>query len=154
MAGATTTEVAEHFGVFPTTIDSWRAKDPEFDAALTIAKDIADNRVERSLYHMTTGFYVLEDEVVKVKTGQHTEATEVVQVRRFIPPDKTAHIFWLKNRRRTEWRDVQQVDANITGRVEHAVDARQAALALLAVLRSAAEDNAKTIEHQAEETQG
>ena len=34
----------------------------------------------------------------------------MVEVERAIPPDTTAQIFWLKNRKREAWRDKQEVE--------------------------------------------
>jgi hypothetical protein len=34
------------------------------------------------------------------------------------PPDTTAAIFWLKNRRPSEWRDKVDMNANHTGTIE------------------------------------
>jgi hypothetical protein len=40
-------------------------------------------------------------------------------VRKFYPPDTTAAIFWLKNRKPEEWRDKTEVDATVKGSIEH-----------------------------------
>lgn len=36
-----------------------------------------------------------------------------------VSPDVTAQIFWLKNRKPVEWRDKQEIDANINGNINN-----------------------------------
>ena len=56
LSGATDAEIAEEFDVSVTTLYAWRAKYPEFLAALKYGKENANDRVERSLYHRAVGF--------------------------------------------------------------------------------------------------
>lgn len=98
--GATDMEVADFFGVEVRTVYRWKAKFPEFSHALKVGKQASDDRVERSLFARANGYE--HDEVdIRVVGG------EIVQtpIRKYYPPDTTAAIFWLKNRRSAEWRD-------------------------------------------------
>lgn len=111
--GATDAEIADFFGVTVRTIYRWKAAHDEFCQALKAGKELADNRVERSLYQKATGFTYVEQQAFKVKKVEYlngkrlseTEELKVVDVERFSPPDTTAMIFWLKNRRPEQWRD-------------------------------------------------
>lgn len=109
--GATMPEVAEALGVAVSTVYLWRSTHPEFSEALQIAKDVADNRVERSLYEKAHGYAysrVLRDS----RTGlplTHPDTGEVLTETVHVPPDTTAMIFWLKNRRPEDWRDKREV---------------------------------------------
>ncbi len=98
--GATDRDLAEFFEVTTVTIWRWQARYPEFSAALNRAKDAADDRVERSLYSRATG-YTFDSEKIFNNDGEITR----VQTTEHVPPDVTACIFWLKNRRPAEWRD-------------------------------------------------
>jgi len=98
--GATDRDLAEFFGVTTVTIWRWQARFPEFSASLNRAKDAADDRVERSLYSRATG-YTYDSEKVFNNDGVITR----VKILEHVPPDVTACIFWLKNRRSSEWRD-------------------------------------------------
>jgi len=103
--GATDIELADFFEVDVRTLYRWKADSPEFCQALKVSKEIADDRVERSLFARANGYE--HDEVdIRVVAG------EVVQtpIRKFYPPDTTACIFWLKNRRQAAWRDKQDVE--------------------------------------------
>jgi hypothetical protein len=102
--GATDKEIADFFEVSDRTIYRWQVQFHEFCQALKAGKEAADERVARSLYHRATG-YSFQSEKVFQYQGQivRTETTE------HIPPDTTAMIFWLKNRRPKEWRDKSEV---------------------------------------------
>jgi hypothetical protein len=102
--GATDMEIADFFEVDVRTVNRWKISFPEFCQALKAGKDVADDKVIRSLFQRATGF---EHEAVKI--FMPANATEPIHTnyREFVVPDTTACIFWLKNRRPEEWRDKQ-----------------------------------------------
>jgi Homeodomain-like domain-containing protein len=102
--GATDMELAEAFGVSARTIYRWQAQHPEFCQALKGGKEAADERVERSLYHKAVG-YTFD----AVKIMQYEGEPVIVPYQEHVPPDTTAAIFWLKNRRAEAWRDKTEV---------------------------------------------
>lgn len=108
--GATDDEMADFFGVHRSTIYRWKLDHPEFCDAIKSAKEIADERVERSLYQKATGYNYTEEQAFKIKKAQYEEEVEVVQVEKHSPADTTAAIFWLKNRRKAEWRDKHEIE--------------------------------------------
>jgi hypothetical protein len=101
LQGATDIQLADEFGVSVQTLYNWRNKYPEFLDALKINKAVADEVVERSLYERATGY---ERDSVKIFCSKDGTVTEV-PFREYVPPDTTAAIFWLKNRKSGEWRD-------------------------------------------------
>lgn len=106
--GATDLEIADFFEIDVRTLHRWKADNTEFCHALKAGKAEADERVERSLFARANGYE--HDEVdIRVVNG------EVVQtpIRKLYPPDTTACIFWLKNRRPDLWRD--RVEQTIQG---------------------------------------
>ena len=105
--GATDQQLADFFEVKVLAIHQWKLVHPEFSEATKIGKDICDDRVERSLYQRAMGY-----EQEEVKIFMPAGATEPVYApyTAKIAPDVTACIFWLKNRRKMEWRDKQDVD--------------------------------------------
>jgi hypothetical protein len=102
--GATDEEIADFFEVSVRSIYRWKAEFPEFCQALKTGKDVADERVERSLYAKAIG-YTFESEKVFQFQGQIVRTP----VKEHVPPDTTAAIFWLKNRRGETWRDKSEV---------------------------------------------
>jgi hypothetical protein len=107
--GATDVEIADFFEISIPTIYNWANTVPEFFDALRVGKDAADERVVRSLYGKATG-YTFESEKVFQYDGQIIRTA----IREHVPPSDTAAIFWLKNRRRAEWRDKHEHE--VTGK--------------------------------------
>ena len=102
--GATDMEIADFFEVDVRTINRWKISFPEFCQALKAGKDVADDKVIRSLFQRATGF---EHEAVKIFMPANATVPIHTNYREFVVPDTTACIFWLKNRRPDEWRDKQ-----------------------------------------------
>lgn len=100
--GATDREMATYFGVDEATINRWKHSYPEFCESLKIGKEAADARVEQSLYRRAVG-YTFDSE----KVFQFQGAIIRTPIVEHVPPDTTAAIFWLKNRKKAEWRDKQ-----------------------------------------------
>jgi hypothetical protein len=95
--GAIDIELAAHFEVSITTIRNWKVRYPEFLVALKTGKEIIDDRVERSLCDRALGYSF--DAIKILSNGSKVPYVE------HVPPDTTACIFWLKNRRPDLWRD-------------------------------------------------
>lgn len=103
--GATDEQLALAANVSIPTLKAYKARHPDFLAALKNAKDIADDLVEASLYLKATGythrsikFFCYEGAIVSEEYDEH------------FAPDTTAMIFWLKNRRPQQWRDVHKLE--------------------------------------------
>lgn len=110
--GATDAELGEFFEVSVRTIHRWKLQSEAFCHSIAIGKEFADNRVERALYESACGFAYVEQQAFKVKHGANDEEVEVVDVERVAPPDPRSMVFWLKNRRKDEWRD--KVETGVT----------------------------------------
>jgi len=78
--GLTEAEIAGRMGCRPAALAGWKAKHPELAAALALGREACDLLVEEALYQSARGGSV------------------------------TAQIYWLKNRRRAEWRDKPEAD--------------------------------------------
>ncbi len=107
--GATDFELAKAFSVCTATINEWRNRHVEFSSALKNGKEPSDERVERSLFQKACG-YTFESEKIFNYQGEVVRATCIEHV----PPDTTAAIFWLKNRRKEVWRDKHEVESTQT----------------------------------------
>ena len=89
--------------------------------SLKVGKDIPDQNVERSLYQRAIG-YSHPDVDIRVVDGDVVQ-TEIVK---HYPPDTTAAIFWLKNRKPKDWRDKQEVELNVNGSLADRLDRAKA----------------------------
>jgi len=103
--GATDDEVAKALGVCVRTLYRWQSQHPEFCQALKAGKEVADNRIERALYHKAAG-YTYDSEKIFQNNGEVVR----VKITEHVPPDTTAMIFWLKNRRPDLWRDKREFE--------------------------------------------
>ena len=100
LLGAIDRELADFFDVPESTLNLWKKANPEFMESIKKGKDIADANVGDSLYQRATG-YQHEDTHVSNYQGDIT----LTKLTKHYPPDPTSMIFWLKNRRKKEWRD-------------------------------------------------
>jgi hypothetical protein len=98
LLGATNEDLAE---VCLATIGNWLAKYPEFRKAVQEGRDVADADIAHSLHQQAKGFTHPDVKILQIEG----EAKEV-PYNRYFPPDRQAAIFWLRNRRRKQWREV------------------------------------------------
>lgn len=99
--GATDNDLAELFEVTEQTINNWKKSNPDFFESLKQGKAVADARVERALFERALG-YSHPDLKFATHEGRITDEREYIK---HLPPDTTAGIFWLKNRKPEQWRD-------------------------------------------------
>lgn len=101
--GATDEQMAQFFGVALSTLYLWKVQHPEFSDALKLSKDEYDERIEISLAERALGYSHPEDKIFF-----KDDKVKIVPTTKHYPPDVTACIFWLKNRKSDEWRDVKE----------------------------------------------
>jgi hypothetical protein len=107
-------EIAEKkIGVSVRTFTEWKARFPAIWSALKEGRLPADYAVEDSMHKSATGYIVKLKKPIKLKTKKQLKDKGTIEEERieyadeeiYIPPNVTAQIFWLKNRRRDKWRD-------------------------------------------------
>jgi len=98
--GATDKDIARATGKSLATINTWKLKHPEFLDTLKAGKEIADTNVEKALYSRAIGYSHKEDKIF----NNNGEALIVPTIKHY-PPDATSCIFWLKNRKKEQWRE-------------------------------------------------
>jgi hypothetical protein len=103
--GATDAQLADFFQVAVSTVQLWKVEHKEFSDSIKVPKAEADERVEQSLYRRAMGFEHDETDI-RVVGGELV----LTPIRKVYPPDTTAAIFWLKNRKPAEWRDKQEME--------------------------------------------
>lgn len=110
--GLTNEQIASNMGVAESTLYKWKNEQVEISEALKRGKEVADYQVENALFKRALGFRYVE------VTREHGEI--VKEVTKEVAPDTTAAIFWLKNRKPSEWRDKQEISH--TGKMDHRLD--------------------------------
>lgn len=106
LLGATDNEIADFFGVSVRTLHRWKNDYPDFCHALKTGKGNSDERIERSLFHKAVGYV---HTAVKVFLPAGSREPVYAVYKEHVPPDTTAIIFWLKNRRPDAWREKHEL---------------------------------------------
>lgn len=108
--GATNEEIAEAFGVSTRTIIRWMKEHESFGEAVEHGKNIADAKVEKSLYKRATGFEITETEkTIDMDKDGNPKPVRIKSVTKQIVPDTMAIMYWLNNRKRVHWSQRQEL---------------------------------------------
>jgi len=100
--GATLEQIARFFEVDVASVNRWIEAHPEFRDAIKETRELADSKVEQSLYKRACGLHKTVEKI--------TKDGEIIAVKEEVPPDTAAAFIWLKNRKPKEWRDKQEVE--------------------------------------------
>ncbi|MBQ9093290.1 MAG: hypothetical protein IJY03_04755 [Prevotella sp.] len=112
--GADLKGLANLLGCGLTTLKRIKKAHPEFVELIKVSSEVADDEVVSALYKRALGYDVEETVTeVKVSPSGAAQTTYVKKVKKHVPPDTTAMIFWLKNRTK-EWSDRQDVNIDTT----------------------------------------
>lgn len=105
-SGLTDEQIAKNIGINRTTLYDWKKKETNIADALKKGKEVIDFEVENALLKKALGYTITIKEEKLDKDGcVHTLEKDV-----HIPPDTTAQIFWLKNRKPNNWKDRVETD--------------------------------------------
>ena len=109
--GLTEEKIAKKCSVSPSTLSEWKNKFPEIAEALKEGKEVIDTLVENALLKRALGYEYIETTHERVKVGVDDDGQPIHEmaltktVTKMVIPDTTAQIFWLKNRKKADWRD-------------------------------------------------
>ena len=108
-------QIAKNMGVAESTLRNWKNIFPEIAEALRKGKEVVDREVENALFKSALGFMQKVKKPVRIREVEYDpksgkkirESEKWVQVEEevYIPPQVTAQIFWLKNRKPDQWRE-------------------------------------------------
>jgi hypothetical protein len=104
--GKTDLEISELMGICPATLNNWKLRYPDFLESLKDCKLNADAIVEASLFKRAIGHTYIK----KMAGLSFGRVIERYSLETYVPPDTTAAIFWLKNRKPKEWRDAHTIE--------------------------------------------
>lgn len=118
--GLTDEQIAQKMGIAPRTYYEWRTKYPQISQAIKKGKAPVDYEVENTLLKKALGYVMTVKKPMKLKSKKQIggrvaveeECIEYADEEIYIPPDTTAQIFWLKNRRPEKWRDKPEASQN------------------------------------------
>lgn len=128
--GLTDAQIAAKMGITAACLYNYQTRFVEIFDALKRGKAPVDIEVENMLLKRAMGYtytetteevYTLDE--IDPKTGKpKIKEKHVKRVTKELPPDTTAQIFWLKNRRPDLWRDRHENDVNIVTANHAALD--------------------------------
>lgn len=104
MDGLTDKEIAKKIGIAESTFYEWKNKFSEFSEAIKKGKDVYDAEAEQNLHKVGQGYYVEEVETYITETNG-VQTKRIKKTKKWVPPNVTALIFWLKNRKPDVWMD-------------------------------------------------
>ena len=106
--GLTDVQICDNLGISVASFHNYKNEHLEFLEALKNGKEVIDIMVENALLKAAMGYEYTETK----ETGNALEITN-----KYAQPNTTALIFWLKNRKPKEWRDKQDIDLNVKGKL-------------------------------------
>lgn len=113
--GLTDEQIAYNMGISVKTLYNWKEKHLPILQSLKKGKEVVDRLVENALLKRALGCTckeITKELFIDKKTGtEELKITKVVE--KDVPPDTTAQIFWLKNRKPEQWRDKRQVEEKV-----------------------------------------
>ena len=110
--GLTDEQIYKNMGISYQTFYEWQKRFPVFRESLKKGKAPVDQQVENALLKRALG-YDYEETVTEMEDGGNgKQRKHIRKILKHMPPDTTAQIFWLKNRRPDRWRDKQDIALN------------------------------------------
>ena len=116
--GLTNDQIAANIGINRDTLYTWCNKYPDFADALKKTKEVTVYEIENAMYKAAKGYFVEESKTVTNKDGK------VIRVeinKKWIPPNTTAQIFFLKNKDPDNWRERNDLSVNTSNGVLEAL---------------------------------
>lgn len=111
------TDIAAKIGVSIQTLKAWRDKYPEIEEAISEGKEIVDYRVENALLKVALGYTTTDVKtIISPPDKNGNRAIRVEKTEKEIPPNPTAIMCWLNNRKPEQWKrnrdNIQQLNDN------------------------------------------
>ena len=103
--GLTDVQIAKKIGISKQTFYDWQKRYPDFSDSLKKGKEIVDRQVENALLKKALGYSYKE--CTEITDAEGNVSTKIIT--KYVIPDTTAQIFWLKNRKPNEWREKREV---------------------------------------------
>ena len=103
--GWTLGDIAAFYGIPYSTLQSWMERYPSIGDAVNQGILESCDRVERALFEKAVGYQHPDTKVMTRALGNN-QGSEIVQIEvtKHYPPDTSACIFYLTNKKRNEWK--------------------------------------------------
>lgn len=107
--GLTEAQIAHNIGISRYTLSRWKKRCPAIATHLKKGKEVVDIMVENALLKSALGYTYTETKTEVFPDG----TTKVTRAIKEMPPNATAQIFWLKNRKPKDWRDRRETAVQV-----------------------------------------
>lgn len=119
--GLTEEQIAKNIGVSVKTLFNWKKTHLPILHAIKKGKEVVDYEVENALLKSALGFSETIRKPFKLKRTQYNDSGKKVNEEEYIeyadedvyvPPNVTAQIYWLNNRKPEQWRNKPKDELN------------------------------------------
>ena len=115
-------DVASKMGITVQTLRKWKKKYPEIAEAINETKEVLDYKIENALVKKALGYTTTDVRtLISPPDKDGNRKIRVEKIEREIPPDTTAIMAWLNNRKPDQWKrnrdnilQTKDEDKNIT----------------------------------------
>lgn len=122
--GLSDEQIAHNMGIAYSTLREWTRKYPSLKAVLKRKKDVVDKEVENSLHKRAMG-YDYEEVTEELRFDRELGDYKMVvtkRIKKHMPPDTAAMIFWLKNRKSDTWKDAKTIEPKSDGMLTQLIE--------------------------------
>jgi hypothetical protein len=107
-------QIADKLGIGLSSFYKYQREFSEFLESLKKGKAPVDFKAENALLKRVLG-YTYEEKTTEMRIDEkgNTKPVVVKIVKKEVPPETTAIIFWLKNRRPDKWREKQSIEVEV-----------------------------------------
>ena len=102
--GLTMGDIAQNIGIARQRLYKWMEQYPDIKKAIKKGQKPVDIKVENALLKRALG-YEYEETITEITTVGDKQQKHVRKFKKHMPPDVGAICFWLKNRKKDNWKD-------------------------------------------------
>lgn len=108
-AGVTVDEICERIGISSSMWFEYVNKHEILKNLVDCGRSVTNSRVENSLLKAAMGYEYEEIKTIIEEDKNGKKRTRIEKVKRHMPPNPAAMMFWLKNRAPNEWNDRREI---------------------------------------------
>lgn len=119
--GLRMSDIAQKMGVATSTLYEYMGKESEISEAIKRGRAPVDFEVENAMLKSALGHKETVRKPIRLRTTRRKDGMEITEEHVeyfdeevYIPPQVSAQIFWLKNRKPDIWRDKKELTTNTT----------------------------------------
>lgn len=109
--GLTDEQIAKNMGINVATLYTYKNKYNEISEAIKKGKRPIDFEIENAAIKSALGEWVTETQTIYNYKGDTVVSKQVIANKRYIAPNPTTIIYWLNNRKPSQWRKLSDADA-------------------------------------------